>query len=197
MLNAIWRIDILVRKILTAFCAIFLFLMVAFAVYNVVMRYVFLNPPVWGDLLTVLSNVWLVFLALALTVRDKDHIALDLIYTWLPIKTAFVIQQFWTFVIFCLGIVMIVYGLEAVATMGGKYWEMWYFAWENGQFVFKPNYMPKKYAIAIVPISGALVCLAAIASIVEDSFRMRAGTYGQVSEGDTTADDRRDSSEMR
>ena len=57
MLNIVWRIDLLVRKTLTAFCAIFLFLMVVFAVYNVVMRYVFLDPPVWGDLLTVLSNI--------------------------------------------------------------------------------------------------------------------------------------------
>ena len=94
--------------------------MVVFAVYNVVMRYVFEDPPVWGDLLTVLSNIWLVFLALALTVRDKDHIALDLIYSWLPVKAAFLIQQFWALVIFCLGIVMIIYGMEAVATMGGK-----------------------------------------------------------------------------
>lgn len=177
MLKLVVWIDALVKKVLTAFCATFLLLMVVFAVYNVVMRYVFLNPPVWGDLLTVLSNIWLVFLALALTVRDKDHIALDLIYSWLPVKAAFLIRQFWTLVIFFLGIVMIVYGMEAVATMGGKYWEMWYFAWENGGFVFKPNYMPKKYAIAIVPISGFLVCVAAIASIIEDSVKLRTGTY--------------------
>ncbi len=187
MIRLIRRVDTLVRKTLTAFCAIFLLLMVVFAVYNVVMRYVFEDPPVWGDLLTVLSNIWLVFLALALTVRDKDHIALDLIYSWLPVKLAFAIQQFWTLVIFCLGIVMIVYGMEAVATMGGKYWEMWYFAWEDGKFVFKPNYMPKKYAIAIVPISGFLVCVAAIASIVEDIFRLRAGTYKLSRDVDTPA----------
>lgn len=185
MIKLIKKIDILVNKTLTAFCAIFLLLMVVFAVYNVVMRYVFLNPPVWGDLLTVLSNIWLVFLALALTVRDKDHIALDLIYSWLPLKSAFIIQQFWTLVIFCLGIVMIVYGIEAVTTMGGKYWEMWYIAWENGELVYKPNYMPKKYAIAIVPISGFLVCVAAIASIVEDVYKLRAGTYKQGREFDS------------
>jgi len=72
---------------------------------------------------------------------------------------------------------MIIYGMEAVSTMGGKYWEMCYFAWEDGGFVFKPNYMPKKYAIAIVPISGFLVSIAALASIIEDSMRLRAGTY--------------------
>ncbi|GAB5469353.1 MAG: hypothetical protein Kilf2KO_23830 [Rhodospirillales bacterium] len=173
-------IDRAVKKVLTAFCCILLLMMVAFTVYTVVMRYVFEDPPVWGDLLTVLSNIWLVFFALALTVRDKDHIALDLIYTRLPLKGAFAIEQFWSLVIFGLGLVMIVYGLEAVSTMGGKYWEMWYFAWEDGGFVFKPNYMPKKYAIAIVPISGLLVSVAALVSILEASLRLRAGTYRQA-----------------
>ena len=184
MLKAAKLIDAAVKKLLTAFCATLLLLMVAFTVYSVVMRYVFENPPVWGDLLTVLSNIWLVFLALALTVRDKDHIALDMIYNWLPLKAAFAVQQFWTLVIFGLGLVMIVYGIEAVTTMGGKYWEMWYFAWEDGQIVFKPNYMPKKYAIAIVPISGVLVCVAAIASVLEDSLRLKEGTFKHIKDMD-------------
>ena len=47
-------------------------------------------------------------------------------------------------------------------------------------FDLHSSYMPKKYAIAIVPIFGVLVCIAAIASIVEDSFKMRAGTYKQA-----------------
>lgn len=177
MLSVLRKIDLLVRKTLTAFCAILLFLMVAFAVYNVVMRYVFEDPPVWGDLLTVLSNIWLVFFALALTVRDKDHIALDLIYSWLPVKAAFAVQQFWSLVIFCLGIVIFYYGLQVYATMGGKYWEMWYFAWEDGGFVFKPNYMPKKYAIAILPIAGILTSAAALMTVLEDSIRYAQGTF--------------------
>lgn len=177
-------IDTAVSKILTAFCSVLLFLMVAFTVYSVVMRYVFENPPVWGDLLTVLSNIWLVFFALALTVRDKDHIALDLIYAWLPLQVAFAVQQFWSLVICGLGVVMIIYGMEAVATMGGKYWEMWYFSWEDGRFVFHPNYMPKKYAVAIVPISGFLVCIAALASVLEDSLRLKAGTYERAQEAE-------------
>ncbi len=99
-------IDKLVHKVLTAFCGILLLLMVVFTVYSVVMRYYFENPPVWGDLLTVLSNIWLVFLALALTVRDRDHIALDLVYTRLPLRLAFAVQQFWSLVIFGLGVVI-------------------------------------------------------------------------------------------
>ena len=134
-------------------------------------------PPVWGDLFIVLSNIWLVFFALALTVRDKDHIALDLIYSWLPLPAVFAIQQFWSMIIFVLGLIMIVCGLDAVATMGGKYWEMWYFVLQDGGLVFKPNYMPKKYAIAIVPISGLLVSLAAVAVILVDCLMFRRGTF--------------------
>ena len=55
----------------------------------------------------MLSNIWLGFLALALalalTVREKDHIAPNLIYSWLRVKAAFAIRQFWALVIFCLG----------------------------------------------------------------------------------------------
>jgi len=81
---------------------------------------------------------------------------------------------------------MLVYGIEAVSTMGGKYWEMWYFTWEDGGFVYKPNYMPKSYAISIVPISGFLVSVAALASILEDSLRLKAGTYEHASDFDAS-----------
>ena len=84
-----------------------------------------------------------------------------------------------------IGFIICYYGWEVVSKMGGKYWEMWYFSWEDGGFVFKPNYMPKKYAIAIVPISGVLVSMAALASILEDSFSMKAGTFKQVKGMDT------------
>ena len=177
MPRSLRAIDRLVHKVLTAFCGILLLLMVAFTVYSVVMRYVFEDPPVWGDLLTVLSNIWLVFLALALTVRDRDHIALDLIYTRLSPRLAFLVQQFWSLVIFCLGIVIVIYGIQVVSTMGGKYWEMWYFAWEEGGIVFKPNYMPKKYAMAILPIAGVLTSIAALMAVLEDSLRYASGSF--------------------
>ncbi|MGJ5617894.1 TRAP transporter small permease subunit [Sulfitobacter sp. MF3-043] len=101
----------------------------SFTVYSVVMRSVFKDPPIWGDLLTVLSNIWLVFFCAGLDGAGQGpHRTRHDLQLVAP-KAAFLVQQFWTAVIFCLGIVMIVWGIEAVATMGGKYWEMWYFAW--------------------------------------------------------------------
>ena len=172
-----WTVDRWVHKALTGLCATLLFLMVVFTVYTVVMRYVFKDPPVWGDLLTVLSNIWLVFIALAVVVRDRDHIALDMIYSRLPLLAGFIVRQFWSLVICCLGAVIFYHGLDVMATMGGRYWEMWYFAWEDGGLTFKPNYMPKRYAMVILPISGVLTCIAAILAIAEDTIRYANGDF--------------------
>jgi len=187
MIKLLVSVDLWTRKFLTAFCAIMLLMMVVFTVYTVIMRYVFEDPPVWGDLLTVLSNIWLVFIALALTVREKEQIALNLIYGRLPVVYGFIVQQIWTIVIFALGVVICVYGAEAVTRMGGKYWEMWHFAWENGGLAFKPNYMPKSYAMMILPLSGALVSLAAFAALIEDVVRYQRGAFkvaGSMGSGD-------------
>lgn len=170
-------IDRVSQKILTAFCMTMLFAMVVFTVYTVYMRYVIENPPVWGDLLTVLSNIWLVFIALSITVREKNHIALNMVYEKIPLRIGFAIQQFWTILIFGVGIVIAVYGVQMVATMGGKYWEMWYLTWENNSIVFKPNYMPKKYAVAIMPLAGVLVAVSAVIACVEDVVKYKNGTF--------------------
>jgi len=61
-------------------------------------------------------------------------------------------------------------------------------AWQDGGIVFKPNYMPKKYAITIVPISGFLVSIAALASIFEDSSRLKTGTFQQAKDMDIEAE---------
>ncbi len=118
MLKILNNFDRFVHRILEAMCSLFLALMVGFTIYNVVMRYVFANPPVWGDLLTVLSNIWLMFIALSLTARDNEHIALNLIYEKLPSRLALYIRQFWKLMIIVIGIVLIIYGFELVEVCG-------------------------------------------------------------------------------
>ena len=177
MINVLVFFDRWMRKFLTAFCAIMLALMVCFTLYTVFMRYVLENPPAWGDLLTVLCNIWLVFIALALTVREKEHIALNLIYTRMPVAWGFAIQQFWALMICALGAVICVSGYEVAVNMGGKYWEMFYFYWKDGEFIFKSNYMPKKYAMMILPLGGALISLGALVAIIEDTVHFKQGKF--------------------
>ena len=50
--------------------------------------------------------------------------------------------------------------------MGARYWGMRYFNCENGSFVCKPNYMPKKYAMYILPLMGSMISVSALAAII-------------------------------
>ena len=167
MLKFFNSFDRFIHRMLEAMCSLFLAAMVGFTLYNVIMRYVFNNPPVWGDLLTVLSNIWLMFLALSLTARDNEHIALNLIYEKLPNRLSLYIRQFWKLMIMAIGIVMIIYGIELVEGMRGKYLEMWYFEISFQGIEFKENYMPKKYAVAILPLAGFLTTIGAAISFVK------------------------------
>ena len=111
MLKFLNNIDRFIHRMLEAMCSLLLAAMVGFTLYNVTMRYVFNNPPVWGDLLTVLSNIWLMFIALSLTARDNEHVALNLIYEKLPERVSLYIRQFWKIMIMIIGVVLIIYGI--------------------------------------------------------------------------------------
>ena len=120
MMKFLNSIDRFVHRMLEAMCSLLLAAMVGFTLYNVTMRYVFNNPPVWGDLLTVLSNIWLMFIALSLTARDNEHVALNLIYEKLPERVSLYIRQFWKIMIMIIGVVLIIYGIELVEGMRGS-----------------------------------------------------------------------------
>ena len=51
--------------------------------------------------------------------------------------------------------------------MHGKYWEIWYFEISSKGIEFKKNYMPKKYAVAILPLAGFLTTIGASISFVK------------------------------
>jgi TRAP-type C4-dicarboxylate transport system permease small subunit len=163
MTNALQAFDRGIRKLLTWFCALQLLLMVLFTIYTVFMRYVFEDPPPWGDQMAVFSCIWLVFISLALTTREKEHIALDMLYTYLPSKWAFIIQETWNIVILLLGVVLLVWGWEVASTNPGKYWEL--------------GYMPKSYPMMILPITGLLIILGAAAATIEDTIAFRKGEF--------------------
>ena len=57
--------------------------------------------------------------------------------------------------------------VELVEGMRGKYWEMWYFEISFQGIEFKENYMPKKYAVAILPLAGFLTTIGAAISFVK------------------------------
>lgn len=156
-----WTLDRLLTKTVTVICGILILLTVIFTCYTIVMRYVFLDPPFWGDTVALFANIWMVLLALGLSVRSRDQIAMQALYSRIAPSLGFWMEILWTFVILAFGIFMVVVGGQAAMKVPGQFWEL--------------GELPKSYPMMILPISGVLVALAAIAVLVEDWIRWRRG----------------------
>lgn len=123
------------------------------------MRYVFLDPPFWGDTLAVFANIWLVLMAFSLAVYDREHIAMQGMYDMFPKRVTVIFHLVWDFVILAMGVFMLVYGLELVNNIRGSYHEL--------------AGLPKKWPVMILPIFGFLTIFAALAPITKDIMRLR------------------------
>ena len=119
--------------------------MVAFTIYTVVMRYVFHDPPFWGDTISLFCNIWLVLLAYALAVRDREDIASEGIYEFLTPKTVLVLRFAWRAMTFIFGVLLFWFGLDAALNVPGQYWEL--------------GGLPKRAPMMVLPICGVLIAL--------------------------------------
>ena len=117
-------VDRIVRSTIAWFTCSLLVLMVAFTIYTVVMRYVFHDAPFWGDTVALFCNIWLVLLAYALAVRDREDIASEGIYEFLTPKTVLVLRFAWRAMTFVFGALLFWFGLDAALNVPGQYWEL-------------------------------------------------------------------------
>jgi TRAP-type C4-dicarboxylate transport system permease small subunit len=136
-------------------CSVFLVLMVVFTVYTVVMRYVFLNPPFWGDTLSVFCNIWVTMLGYSLAVRDREDIALRGFYNMIPPRAAFLLDMFWTAMVFAFGLYLAWFGWVAAKDVPGMFWEL--------------GGLKKTYPMLAMPVAGVLVAMAAAGLLLEDA----------------------------
>ena len=155
------KFDTGLKGLLTAICATFIILMVFFTVWTVVMRYVFLNAPFWSDTLTMFFNVWMVFLALAITVRDRTHISMTMLYEIMPPIVGFSCEFLWTVLICVFGLFIAIWGFDTSWNVPGLYWEF--------------GYMSKKWPMMIMPTIGVLMFVMAAIVIFEDIIRAKNG----------------------
>ena len=136
-------------------CAVLLVLMVLFTVYTVVMRYVFQNPPFWGDTLSVFCNIWVTMLGYSLAVRDRKDIALRGFYKMIPPRAGFLLDMFWSVMVFAFGVYLAWFGWVAARNVPGMFWEL--------------NGLKKTYPMLVMPIAGVLVAMAAAGLLLEDA----------------------------
>jgi len=154
-------LDFLLGKAITGACVAMLAAMVAFTLYTVFMRAVMNDPPFWGDTLTLIANIWLVMLSFALAIRERESIAMQMIYDYVPARVAGALETLWNLLFVALGLMMIVYGYMVADRIPGTYWEL--------------GNAPKSWLMMILPLSGVLVVLAALRVLAEDFKALRSG----------------------
>jgi TRAP-type C4-dicarboxylate transport system permease small subunit len=154
-------IDFLLGKAITWACVAMLAAMVAFTLYTVFMRAVMNDPPFWGDTLTLIANIWLVMLSFALAIRERESIAMQMLYDYVPARVAGMLETLWNLLFVAVGLMMVVYGYMVADRIPGMYWEL--------------GNMPKSWLMMILPASGVLVILAALRVLVEDLRALRRG----------------------
>ena len=154
------KTDRVLRLTIMSVSCTLLVLMVAFTIYTVVMRYVFKDPPFWGDTVALFCNIWLVLMAYALAVRDREDIASEGIYIYLPPRVVVALRFGWQVLTFLFGAFLVWFGLDAAQNVPGQFWEL--------------GGLPKKVPMMALPLCGILVSLITAINIAEDTFGWRA-----------------------
>lgn len=146
--------DRLTRRAIEWLACSLLALTVAFTAYTVVMRYLFSAPPFWGDTISLFCNIWLVFIAYALAVRDREDISSEAIYLLLPKPATAVLRCAWTILTLGFALYLAWFGLQAALAVPGRFWEL--------------GGLPKTVPMLALPLCGVLVVWMSLCNIAED-----------------------------
>ena len=117
----------------------------------VFMRYVMGIGIRWANELALLLQVWFTFIAMALGVRKRLHISINIMPENLSPKLSWILDKFHSLVIAGIGLVMVYYGRELViSTM---------------RSVLPAMGLRSGYLYLALPVGGALILLEALADL--------------------------------
>lgn len=155
------KIDEHVWRVLSFLCGVLMLVMVGFTLYTIVMRYVFLDPPFWGDTLTMFANIALVMFAFAIATRRNEHIAMQGLYSFISPVIASALEIVWRTLLLAFALLLIVFGFQAAMDIPGQFWEL--------------GGLPKRVPMMIMPLSGVMIAIASAIVLKEeiDTFRKR------------------------
>ena len=149
----VFAIDGLFFSTMKFLCGALLVSMVFFTAYTILMRYVFQDPPFWGDTVTMFANVGLVMLAFGISSRENDHIAMQGLYPFLTGKLSWFLDFFWNVCILLFSAFIIYFGYQAAMNVPGQYWEL--------------GGLHKTYPMMIMPLAGGLSFISSSIVVIE------------------------------
>jgi len=127
--------------------------MISVVFYQVIMRQIFENPPMWGEQISVLLMIWFVFLGIVLGLEENLHIGITMFVDKLPKKAIFVVEIFVNLFILIAAVVFLYYGSAHVGTL-----------MRTGA-VQPITSIPNAVFYAPVPLSGALMILVVLGKL--------------------------------
>lgn len=148
----------LIERLLMGVLATLVVAMVVSVTWQVLSRYLFVVPAAWTEELARFLLIWIGMLGAAYAYRTHSHLGLDL----LPAKLTGarkVALSVLTHVL-CLGFA------AAVLIIGGG--SLVAMTWELRQYSAAMG-LPIAYVYSVIPLSGALICLFALAAMFDRS----------------------------
>lgn len=192
MAGAIQLVDRWIGIISEQLGRLIMLLLVIVVLYNVLMRYGFNAPPFWSDRVGTTANMAMVLLGISLTIRNRDLIAMQALYTIIPPRAGLLLDALWNMVILGFSAMFAWYGYQAAVAMPGQYWDFQSFCIDLGMggeeegvllTIFKlfedlvgllvqpfcvDGAVPQRFMAMLMPISGVLLFIASLGVIIED-----------------------------
>ncbi|MDK2799578.1 MAG: hypothetical protein PWP27_850 [Clostridiales bacterium] len=103
-----------IHRLLVVFAKLLMVLMTVLISAQVFSRYVLDVSIMWSEEVALVMMVWFGFISLAVGVKKKLHISIQIFTDFLPDKLKRVILKFNALVVLIFGIVMMIYGVRLV-----------------------------------------------------------------------------------
>ncbi len=79
-MRLLYKTSNITAKVIEVISIVLLVLMVITTCYQVILRYLFNNPTSWSGELAIIFLIWFGYLGIALAVKERGHISIDLLY---------------------------------------------------------------------------------------------------------------------
>lgn len=152
MINQIRKVVDQLHKVMIVIGQTLLVLITVLTCVQVFSRYVLNFSLRWSEEVPLIMMVWFGFISLALGVKKKLHISIEVFFTFFPEPAQKVILKFVDLCILIFGIIMVIYGFKLSVVMMGS--------------TMPATKMPTGYLYAVVPISGLFVAFDSLMSLL-------------------------------
>jgi len=144
--------------ILTRALVLLMFCLVGAVLWQVTSRYVFSSPSSWTEELARFLLIWISLLGAAYAFRSGMHLALDILPRKFTGRSAVWLKNFTIMLI-------VVFSVSVLVVGGGSLVQL---TWELKQYSAVLG-LPMAYVYSVIPVSGLLITLYAIAAMSDDS----------------------------